>query len=185
MKKLVLAMACVLSLGLLASCKQGVQDVNLQNQEKTEGFDFFGTVVVAADPVSLDTTAHAYKSTSSTTDGFVVDGFATVSWTKAADTVTSNYKSFTIKFSGATDNNTSDTAKPSSYSDKTVTVYVINNEYYVKSSDVDANNNVTTGKTKLTLSSGDPETGSFTLTGFGVTSENIDLSISSIAFTAF
>lgn len=42
MKKLVLAMACVLSLGLLASCKQGVQDVNLQNQDKTEAGEFYG-----------------------------------------------------------------------------------------------------------------------------------------------
>ena len=59
MKKLVLAMACVLSLGLLASCKQGVQDVNLQNQEKSEKTVYVGktTFTATKQQVNASTTA--------------------------------------------------------------------------------------------------------------------------------
>ena len=186
MKKLVLAMACVLSLALLASCKQAAstQDVNLKNQEKSESSAYIGALTVSADPVSLDTTAHAYKSTTSTTDAFVVNGFATVKWEESSDTKDTNYKLFTISYEGAIDSVNTDTALPTSYSTKTIEIYLIGGEYYVLTSNVDANNNVTTGKTKIKLESGDPASGSFEFTGLGVLANDTSISYSKITFKA-
>ena len=186
MKKLVLAMACVLSLALLASCKQeAATDIAVNNQEFSTRTSYIGTVAVTADPVSLNTTDHAYKSTTSTTDGFKVDSaFATVEWSEGAENTSSNYKVFTLSFKGAIDADTTDNTLPTSYSSYSVKFYEIGDKYYVEASSVDSNNNVTTAKKEIELEDGDPASGSFTFKNIGVLADNTSLNITKVVFTA-
>ena len=173
MKKLVLAMACVLSLGLLASCKQGVQDVNLQNQEKTETYEAKGTVTFDAARVvptgtfpskSWTTTgAPANTSLSATT----AKAFAKVVKSKSFDTRDSNYEEYTITFDVVYNENTTSANTVLDYSstDKTVTLYKIGDKWYTDNANIDANYNSTT-KALVEFSEGDP-TGNFTIKSLG------------------
>ena len=105
MKKLVLAMACVLSLGLLASCKQGTQDVNLKNQEFSTNSQYVGDASFSAAFVQLGTAdattgVQPYVADTTTTNQSVAysnaEAFASISWSKGSQSESTNYETYTF-----------------------------------------------------------------------------------------
>ncbi len=167
MKKLVLAMACVLSLALLASCKQAAstQDVNLKNQAASEAGSYKGTVTLTADAGSYS--AATWTSTASTTDGFLVGpNYATISWDKNRDNVGTNYKSFTLTFDVFYATDTAATSNGSSYTSTSISFDKVGDDYYYYTT-VGTANGAKKVLNKLELVDGDPASGSFTLKGWG------------------
>ena len=172
MKKLVLAMACVLSLGLLASCKQGTQDVNLKNQEKSQSFEYKGTVTVSATLVQTSDDGKSYVSKSVTPmpslSGSEYKGFATLTWGTSYDTRESNYTEYTLKF--YTEYNSGATNATTQYNDvSTLTFYKIGDNFYY---DNYKSSPTATGKVKLDLPKGKPGDSEFTISSLGYISSN-------------
>lgn len=178
MKKLVLAMACVLSLGLLASCKNGVQDVNLKNQEKTEAYSVKGATTFTA---ALKTQSGSFPSTtwtaSSTTTkslaGSEVVQFSTVEKTKGSDTVDSNYELYTLTIAYAYNANTSATNPTYTYGTKAIKIYKIGDKWYTEDGNNDANywsSSATAAERKAVVefSEGDLSASTFTIKSLGV-----------------
>ena len=160
MKKLVLAMACVLSLALLASCKQAAstQDVNLKNQEKAESYAWKGAVTLTADAVSGTT---AYTSTAAA-DGFTVGPqFAEIKWSEGADTLDSNYKDFALTFYADYNNNTAATNYNPSWALVTLNFSKIADKYYVQYTAPSTIGSTTV--VKAVTVDGDPLSGEFTI----------------------
>ena len=190
MKKLVLAMACVLSLGLLASCKQGVQDVNLQNQEKTEAYEAKGTVTFDAArvvttgtfPSKSWTTTNAPTNTS--LSATTAKAFAKVEKTKKFDSRDSNYEEYTITFDVVYDGDTTSANNVLSYSTgKTVTLYKIGDKWYTDDANIDANYTSTT-KALVEFAEGSEPTGNFTIKSLGTVAWGTgNWSISNFKFT--
>ena len=130
MKKLVLAMACVLSLGLLASCKNGVQDVNVKNANDTEGALFVGTVELTATPVQSNTSTKAWEASTPANDAFAVGPqHATVAWATSSEKYDTNVKNFTLKFYVEYNGDTTSTSHNPSYVEKSVTFYSVGDKY--------------------------------------------------------
>ena len=186
MKKLVLAMACVLSLGLLASCKNGVQDVNVKNANDTEGAAFAGTIALTADAVDGGTTA--YTSTTSTTDGFLVGPqHAIVSWKKDVEKGDGNITELSIVFYAKYVLNTGATTTYTyGDSDKvTLKLLKIGDNWYNEAALEAASTGEKSAPKKIEKVEGDPLTGSFTFEGLGVSSQiaSTKATISKIVFT--
>ena len=196
MKKLVLAMACVLSLGLLASCKQGTQDVNLKNQAATEGFRYFGSVSFSAakqNIVADNTTTGTSKFEASTAKTSMTysdkEKFASISYRVDLDKPEGNFKTYTLGIPYVIDSDTdTNLASDLTYGSFTVNIYKIGDKYYTD----DANKDATTGnktKAEVKFSKGNPESETFTIESLGVlkyTSNNPapdNWSVSNITFT--
>ncbi len=164
MKKLVLAMACVLSLGLLASCKQGTQDVNVKNSADSEKTAFAGTVSLSATPVYPDTTDKAWKATAAANDAFSVGPqFATIEWESGAEKVDTNFSAFTLKFNVDYNSDTTSTTYNPVYDEATIKFIKVGDKYYTYSKNVNANGTVDS-KVELTVT-GNPKEGKFTIDG--------------------
>ena len=171
MKKLVLAMACVLSLGLLASCKNGTQDVNLKNQAATEGYAFYGDV--AGTFVCQKTTGSgdslAYTAEDATVHATLAPSsnwaFSSLSWSTSTDKVDTNYTTYTliIKFA----HNTGATNAVSTADTKTFTIYKIGDKYYTDSFTTSPSS---TKKAEVKFTEGTPEDSKFTIESLGIIS---------------
>ncbi len=190
MKKLVLAMACVLSLGLLASCKQGTQDVNLKNQAASEEFRYFGSVSFSASKQNIEvdnTTTGTYKFTASTAKTSMTysdkEKFAQVSYKVDVDKPEGNFKVYNLLIPYVIDSNTeTNTVSDLSYGSFTVNIYKIGDKYYTD----DANKDATTGsktKAEVKFSKGNPESETFTIESLGVLASPANWSVSNITFT--
>ncbi len=193
MKKLVLAMACVLSLALLASCKQAasVQDVNLKNQEFSTTSKYVGTASFTATFMTLDTAntnattgVTPYKvDTTVTTKSFVYselgNGPATVSWNKS-EAESSNYEEYTITIPYVYNANTASSAVSNlTYGTFGLPVAKIGDDYYAK-----IKTDSTAAKfTKLEFTEGNPEESKFTLKTAGIViAQGETISLSNITF---
>lgn len=195
MKKLVLAMACVLSLGLLASCKQGTQDVNLKNQAATESYRYDGPASFSATKMVLEadsnSTVGAYKFTASTAKTSMVYSdkrtLATISWKLGSDKV-EGVKTYDLYIPYVIDSDTdSNNLSDLSYGAFTINIYKIGDKYYTDSANVDptiANNNGwnnATTRAEVKFSKGNPESETFTIESVGVLTNG--WSVSNITFT--
>ncbi len=170
MKKLVLAMACVLSLGLLAvSCKQSVPEAD----GKTEAYYVKGTVTFDAARV---VTTGTFPSKSWTTTGAPTNtslsattakAFARVSKTNQYESVDSNFDQYTVTFDVVYDDDTTSSTNVLSYptASSSVTLYKIGDKWYTDSANIDANYSSTT-KALVEFSEGDA-TGNFTIKSLG------------------
>ena len=191
MKKLVLAMACVLSLGLLASCKQGVQDVNLQNQEKSEKTVYVGKTTFTATKQQVNASATAPVTYSiGDASGYTISANAKLFGSKVEsdkdrDTYTSNIeKSWTLTVcydETYTYGGTSTTTKGQTVSFK---IYKVGDKYYCDDANYaltssSSNTTAATPETVLTLT-GSPDDAEFTVTGLGIKN---NIKWSSITFT--
>ena len=174
MKKLVLAMACVLSLGLLASCKQGVQDVNLQNQEKTTEFKNVGKVtftsIAQKEITGAGTTASPYAISDVTGQSFTASDYkfaSEISATKDKDALTSNVEgswTFNIAFKQSWTNGSAEVVVP-------VTIYKVAGKYYTDKANMTLTTSGTFKATReavVTFSEGDPESDTFTIDSLGI-----------------
>ena len=196
MKKLVLAMACVLSLALLASCKQAasVQDVNLKNQEFSTNSQYYGDASFSAAFVKLAAAADAttgitaYEADTATTNQSVAysnaEAFASVSWSKGSQSESTNYETYTFKLPYVYNSNTTATTNTSgvlSYGVWTFNIEKIGDAYYT----TDVVTNSQTGKlTKVEFSEGDFDASEFVIKSLGVkTVGTKSVSLSNIKFT--
>ena len=171
MKKLVLAMACVLSLGLLASCKNGTQDVNLKNQAKTEVYSAKGTVTFTAAAKAQGTEAFGSKTwvagtANQSLAGSEVVQFSTVEKDVNRDSVDANYEQYKLTIAFAYCANTTATTPSYSYGTKEINLYKIGDKWYTDDANRDANYNAER-KAVVEFSEGDP-TGNFTIKSLGV-----------------
>ena len=176
-------MACVLSLGLLASCKQGVQDVNLKNANDTESFANVGKTTFTAVKQTRSGTAIPYAWTDAT--GITVSESAykfasSIKATKEQEAVTSNVeKTWTLKIAYKT---TTTGATTSDETVATVKIYKIGSNYYTD----DAFESTATGSAVATreaavkFTEGDPESDTFTIESLGVVD---GIKFSNIKFT--
>ena len=177
MKKLVLAMACVLSLGLLASCKQGTQDVNLKNQAATESNDYLGKASFTASlqkRETSDTTTGAKKWVADDTKKSLSysehQGWASVSWGASRDKVEGNYKSYTLNIPYVYDSDTNTGANNVSdleYGTITLYIYKIGDKYYTNSANYSPDTTNAT-RAEVKFSKGNPESSEFTIDSIGV-----------------
>ena len=174
MKKLVLAMACVLSLGLLASCKNGTQDVNLKNQAKTELYSVKGATTFTAALKQVDGTfpSKTWKADDAKKSlaGSEVVKFSKVERDANHDSFDTNYDlyKFTIAYAycGATDA----TNKTYTYGTKEINLYKIGETWYTDDANRDANYDTNAERrAKVEFSEGDPS-GNFTIKSLGVIS---------------
>ena len=178
MKKLVLAMACVLSLGLLASCKQGVQDVSVKDANDTEASKFYGEVEGTFTCQKLSSSGDAYTADDATIHTTLAPSsnweFSEISWTKDSEKLDTNYTTYTltVQFTKSTtaSNATSAAAK------KTFTFYKLGDKYYMNNY-VSGPQNSQTKKAELSLT-GTPEDSEFTVADFGY------ITVGSNTFTA-
>ena len=192
MKKLVLAMACVLSLGLLASCKQGVQDVNLQNQEKSEKTAYVGKTTFTATKQTITGTTANGTTTYAFTDasGYTISANAKlfkskVESDKDRDTYTSNIEKswkLTVCYDETyTVGGTSTTTKGQTVE---FNIYKIGDKYYSDDANYALTSSTSTStaattETELTLTAS-PDDAEFTVTGLGIKN---NIKWSSITFT--
>ena len=191
MKKLVLAMACVLSLGLLASCKQGVQDVKLTNQEKTESSKYVGTTTFSATKKTITGTAANGTVTYAYTDatGYTISANAklfksSVQKSKSYDTVESNVEgswTLTVSYDETyTVGGTSTTSKGNTVS---FTIYKVGDKYYCDNANYALTSSTSTStaattETEVTFTAGSPDEAEFTVTGLGIKNSILWSSIS-------
>ena len=170
MKKLVLAMACVLSLGLLASCKQGVQDVNLQNQEKSEASEYYGSVTGTFAIQKVSTDGKSYEADTAAKDTLVgsdVWKFSKLSWTESSQTTDTNYKTYTLKAEFAYNSNATTTTEAESKS-ASIEIYEINGKFYYNDY---AASPISTKRTEIKLT-GTPADSEFTIETLGYITVN-------------
>ena len=173
-------MACVLSLGLLASCKNGTQDVNLKNQAATEGYAFYGDV--AGTFVCQKTTGSgdslAYTAEDATVHATLAPSsnwaFSSLSWSTSTDKVDTNYTTYTLKVQFASSSTA--TNATSSSANKTFTFYKLGDKYYMDDF-VAGPQTAQTKKAELTLT-GSPEDSEFTVADLGY------ITVGSNTFTA-
>ena len=169
MKKLVLAMACVLSLALLASCKQAAstQDVNLKNQAATEvstyKLDVTGTFALQTTTGTGTSTAYTADTTANhatlvPSDAF---GFSEITCDINRDKVDANYKQWTLKVMFA--HNTGASGAANTSAKKTFTIYKLGDKYYI---DDYKSSYFTTGRAELTVT-GSLDDAEFTIASLG------------------
>ena len=190
MKKLVLAMACVLSLGLLASCKQGTQDVNVKNQESSEVYQYYGTVSFSASAktsVVDDASAGTYKWDAAEHKSLEYSeqkGQAWIGWGTDREKRESNYKYYTLEIPYKYCTNTEATIKSYSYRTATINIYKIGNKYYTNNANLDAKS-TTANRAEVTFSKGNPESETFTIASLGVIDAGSSnyFDVSNITFT--
>ena len=194
MKKLVLAMACVLSLGLLASCKQGTQDVNVKNSADTEAYFYYGTGNFSAVCAKKSTPAATTGSQSWEADSDTKKSLsynekkqpASIKWSTDAEKVEGNNKKFTLTIPYVYDSNTNtgaDTVSDLKYDVFTVTIEKIAGKYYVSDANEDANTNEATFTEVEFSENKGPDSSEFTLKSIGVKSvEGQTWTISNITF---
>ena len=204
MKELVLAMACVLGLGMLAaSCKQGTQDVNLTNQQKTEATEFRGTAAVSATAKSVtDTTPTAttrnYAFTATTGVSVVATGLkfdAKLTTEKKSDAYDSNVEGawklvvpFVRKTTTTNGNVTTITEVPTS---ATLNFYKIGDKYFFDDGVYSVANATSTSvkstkEKEVTLGEGQSfDDGKVTINGIGLIKAADDnyYDVASITFT--
>jgi hypothetical protein len=183
MKKLVLAMACVLSLGLLASCKNGVQDVNVKNANDTALFSNVGKTTFTATKQTVSGTATPYTwadATGVTVSESAYKYASSIQATKDQEAVTSNIeKKWTLKIAYKT---TLTGATTSSEAVATVNIYKIGSNYYADDAFESAatGTGVATKESAVKFTEGDPESDTFTIESLGVVG---GIKFSNIKFT--
>ena len=201
MKKLVLAMACVLSLALLASCKQAasVQDVNVKNQESTAASIFYGDASFTASFVTGGTADGTtgvvpYIADTSATNKSVAYSnakrYASIKWEQNTETVDTNVKTYTFElpvvYNPAT-NATTGTQTQLVYKTLKFNIAKLGDDYYA---DLTTDASLGDKVTKIEFSDGNPESSEFTIKSLGVpgTDRNgnalpFTVSLSNIKFT--
>ncbi len=195
MKKLVLAMACVLSLGLLASCKQGTQDVNLKNQAASENFTYYGSASFSAAKKSIivDTSstvgAKKFDAVSNTSMSYSdKQQLASISWnTSNYDKTESNYKTYTLVVPYVIDSDTTANANnlsDLSYGKFTIVIYKIGSKYYTDSANKDPTTNAATRAEVEFADSNRPDSEKFTIKSLGVLADDAaNWEITNLTFT--
>ena len=169
MKKLVLAMACVLSLGLLASCKQGVQDVSVKDANDTEASAFYGEVegTFTCQKTTGSGDTLAYTADDAATHATLAPSsnwkFSEISWKKESEKVDTNYTTYTLTVQFAKSSTASNAT--SEEKAKTFTFYKIGDKYYMNDY-VSGPQASQTKKAELSLT-GTPEDSEFTVADFG------------------
>ena len=194
MKKLVLAMACVLSLALLASCKQAASttDVNLKNQEFQTASNFYGDASFAAAFVTLDTAnattgISAYKADTATTNQSVAYSsakqLAKISWSENSQSESTNYETYTFVVPFVWNSNTAATTNTSgvlAYGTWTFTIEKIGDDYFAKIT----NDSTGSNWTKLEFTDGNPEASEFVIKSLGVVdADPSDSGVKSVSLT--
>ena len=156
MKKLVLAMACVLSLALLASCKQdAASSISVSNQEFQEGSIYYGDFSFTAAPKEAGTPVNGVTpfvaATGAAKDVSLAYSskkkFGSISWGETADKVNTNYTTYSLTIPYAYCDDTTADPKVYAYSSVTLQIYEIGGEYFYDNYIADATNGA--NKTKL------------------------------------
>ena len=198
MKKLVLAMACVLSLALLASCKQAAstQDVNVKNANDTQGSSFacdasFAAAFVTPGTADATTGVAGFVADTATTNQSVAfsnaEQFASISWSKSYETLDSNYTEYTLMLPYVYNSNTAATTNKASYltygkfgGNNGIKIWKLGDDYYATLTTDSTGDKVT----KLEFTEGNPEASEFVIKSFGVwTVGSKKVSLSNVKFT--
>ncbi len=188
MKKLVLAMACVLSLGLLASCKQGTQDVNVKNAADTEAYLYYGSASFSASAktdVVDDAAAGTRKWAAADNKSLEYSEqkkMASITWGTNYEKTESNYKSYSLSIPCRYCADTTATNKSYTYPNISVTIYKIGSKYYTDNANYDAKS-TNPNRAEVTFSKGNPESETFTIASLGVIYAGSYFDVSNITFT--
>ena len=169
MKKLVLAMACVLSLALLASCKQEAasSDVTVKNQVANQSYTYKGNVSGTFTPQKTesgkwvkDADAEDKLSTSSTW------GYSEISWTIDMG---DNYQDYLLTAELAYKADSSSDPEPAQLS---WTIYKLGDKYYIDDYQ-GADQTVAPAKAEIKIKDdGSLEDDEFVITDLGIVGSN-------------